>query len=116
MVYVVGLATSCKKVFGGWASGIGVRGLDARRSLFVARRAIATNFEHFPSSRNALRKHVVVAIPSAIGALCRIGQIRRIIFRRVRFIASDGDEHDCHERQPVIFVMFHHAIPLLKSE
>ena len=167
MVHVVWLATTSKKMLIGQAMDIGIGCLDARRSLFVARRAIAACFNRFPMVGDAFKKLVVVAfpivvctisvffrdrfgltlsgfgiahhaiaacfnrfpmvgdafkklvvvaIPSAIGACRRIGQCRQIIFWRVRFIASNGDEHDCHERQPVIFVMFHHAIPLLNSE
>ena len=164
MVHVVWLATTSKKMLIGQAMDIGIGCLDARRSLFVARRAIAACFNRFPMVGDAFKKLVVVAfpivvctisvffrdrfgltlsgfgiahhaiaacfnrfpmvgdafkklvvvaIPSAIGACRRIRQFRRIIFWRVRFIASDGDERDCHERQPVMFVVFHYAIPHL---
>ena len=158
MVHVVWLATTSKKMLIGQAMDIGIGCLDARRSLFVARRAIAACFNRFPMVgdafkklvvvafpivvctisvffrdrfgltlsgfgiarhaiaacfnrfpmvRDAFKKLVVVAIPSAIGAC------RRIVLSCARLIASDGDERDCHERQPVMFVVFHYAIPHL---
>ena len=161
MVHVVGLATSCKKMLIGQAMDIGISYLDARRNLFVARRAIAACFNRFPMVgdafkklvvvafpivvctisvffrdrfgltlsgfgiarhaiaacfnrfpmvRDAFKKHVVVAIPSAIGAC------RRIVLSCARLIASDGDERDCHERQPVMFVVFHYAIPSINKK
>ena len=111
MVHVVWLATTSKKMLIGQAMDIGIGCLDARRSLFVARRAIAACFNRFPMVGDAFKKLVVVAIPSAIGACRRIGQCRRIVLSCARLIASDGDERDCHERQPVMFVVFHYAIP-----
>ena len=158
MVHVVWLATTSKKMLIGQTMDIGIGCLDARRSLFVARRAIAACFNRFPMVgdafkklvvvafpivvctisvffrdrfgltlsgfgiahhaiaacfnrfpmvRDAFKKLVVVAIPSAIGAC------RRIVLSCARLIASDGDERDCHERQPVMFVVFHYAIPHL---
>ena len=107
MVHVVWLATTSKKMLIGQAMDIGIGCLDARRSLFVARRAIAACFNRFPMVGDAFKKLVVVAIPSAIGAC------RRIVLSCARLIASDGDERDCHERQPVMFVVFHYAIPHL---
>ena len=161
MVHVVWLATTSKKMLIGQAMDIGIGCLDARRSLFVARRAIAACFNRFPMvgdafkklvvvafpivvctifvffrnrfgltlsgfgiARHAIaacfnrfpmvgdafKKHVVVAIPSAIGAC------RRIVLSCARLIASDGDERDCHERQPVMFVVFHYAIPSINKK
>ena len=107
MVHVVWLATTSKKMLIGQAMDIGIGCLDARRSLFVARRTIAACFNRFPMVGDAFKKLVVVAIPSAIGAR------RRIVLSCARLIASDGDERDCHERQPVMFVVFHYAIPHL---
>ena len=161
MVHVVGLATSCKKMLIGQAMDIGIGCLDARRSLFVARRAIAACFNRFPMVGDAFKKLVVVAFPivvctisvffrdrfgltlSGFGiahhaiAACfnrfpmvgdafkklvvvaipsAIGACRRIVLSCARLIASDGDERDCHERQPVMFVVFHYAIPSINKK
>ena len=91
MIHIIGFALLCKNVFICQTLGIARFIFDARCSALIARRSFVTLFDRFPISRNTLIKHVVVAIPSVVGANRR----------RARFIASHGDEHRCNHRQPI---------------